>query len=292
MKSITSLLFNSVTLTFLLIFNIGCKHGAESGVSSRIPVPPIAGDFEYIPELSDEFNGAGLDTSKWFPNNPTWLGRQPAFFSEKNVDQGDGRLTLSMKKEDPPEDLKQKGYHTLSTCAVRSKHTVKYGYFEIMSKAMNAKVSSGFWFYNDLADLWTEIDVFEICGTGERENQYNMAVHVFRTPLKEEHWSKGEEWRAPYRFADDFHVFGLEWTPYVIRWYVDGAAVRTEENTYWHQPLTMNFDVETQPGWFGLPDESELSGTFSIEYVRAWRYRSADWKDEGQWAKINADSRH
>jgi hypothetical protein len=33
----------------------------------------------------------------------------------------------------------------------------------------------------------------------------------------------------------------------------------------------MNFDSETMPEWFGLPDKESLPSTFSIEYVRSWR---------------------
>ena len=43
------------------------------------------------------------------------------------------------------------------------------------------------------------------------------------------------------------------------------------KNTHWHQPLTLNFDSETMPKWFGLPDPGTLPSTFSIEYVRAWK---------------------
>lgn len=43
------------------------------------------------------------------------------------------------------------------------------------------------------------------------------------------------------------------------------------ENTRWHQPLYLNLDAETQPDWFGLPDNAELPATFSIDYVRSWQ---------------------
>ena len=35
--------------------------------------------------MNDEFDGAGLDPNKWYPKNPRWIGRQPAFFYEGNV---------------------------------------------------------------------------------------------------------------------------------------------------------------------------------------------------------------
>ena len=33
------------------------------------------------------------------------------------------------------------------------------------------------------------------------------------------------------------------------------------------------FDSETMPGWFGMPDDTDLPSTFSVEYVRAWKRR-------------------
>jgi beta-glucanase (GH16 family) len=277
MKKFTKLLFILFIITQMLI-SYGCKQNNKHNKITSL-IPPIKGDFTLIHELSDEFEETGIDTTRWYPINPTWEGRQPAFFSDKNVIQKEGKLNLIMRKEDPPASLKDKGFHTFSSAAVQSRKKVKYGYFEIKARAMNSKGSSAFWFYNGTKDLWTEIDVFEICGTGERENQYNMNLHVFHTPLIKEHFGRGGEWRAPYRFADDFHVFGLEWTPFVIRWYVDGIEVRTAENTHWHQPLTMNFDSETMPDWFGLPEENELPSTFIIEYVRSWKFNTADWME-------------
>ena len=276
-------LINTFIITTLSLTFFSCDQNTGSQVPPGIPQPHIEGDFEFLPELSDEFEDNTFDESKWFRTNPTWLGRQPAFFSKNNVAENDGKLHLTMRKEDPPDSLKDKGFHTFSSAAVRSKYTVKYGYFEIKAKSMNSKGSSAFWFYDQAPQLHTEIDVFELCGTGERENKYYMNVHVFRTPYKDLHWSRGGQWEAPYRFADDYHVFGVEWTPWIIRWYVDGDSVRTTENTHWHQPLTMNFDSETMPNWFGLPDESELPSTFSIEYVRSWRYKSGNWMNEGLW---------
>ncbi len=288
MNHLENFLLSALYGGVIFIFT-ACNPGTGSKKISEIPLPGIEGDFIPIPELSDEFDGANFDTLKWFRNNPTWKGRQPAFFSENNVMQSDGNLSLTMRVEEPPDELKTNGYHTFTTAAVRSRYKVKYGYFEVKAKAMNSKGGSAFWFFDQTKSLWTEIDVFEICGRGERENKYNMAVHVFYTPLENEHWAKGDVWTAPYRFADDFHVFGLEWTPYVIRWYVDGDSVRTIENTHWHQPLTMNFDSETYPDWFDLPDEKDLPSTYTIEYVRSWRYKTADWMGEGAWRKNEND---
>ncbi len=222
--------------------------------------------------MSDEFEGKMLDPDKWWPRNPKWLGRQPAFFWDRNVSVNEGKLHLMMRREESPEAPKNKGYHTYTSAAVKSKGTVKYGYFEVKARPMNSHGSSSFWFYENEPEMWTEIDVFEIGGGAPGfEKKYNMNVHVFRTPTETEHWSKHGQWESPERLADDYHVYGLEWDQDRICWYFDGVPVRWVENTHWHQGLTLNFDSETMPEWFGLPRDGGLPSTYSIEYVRAWK---------------------
>jgi len=224
--------------------------------------------------MTDEFNANELDPNKWWPKNPTWLGRQPAFFDPANVKVADNKLHLSMKKNEPTYIPKNKGYHTYTSAAVKSKGLVKYGYFEVRCKPMASAGSSSFWFYHSTPDLWTEIDVFEIGGRAPGfEKKYNMNVHVFKTPTEKKHWSKHGVWIAPENLADDYHVYALEWNAERIKWYFDGVLIRWVENTHWHQPLTLNFDSETMPNWFGLPKDADLPSTYSIEYVRAWKTR-------------------
>ncbi len=226
--------------------------------------------------MSDEFEGTTLVPNKWYPTNPKWLGRQPAFFYSGNVSVSNGKLHLAMKKQEVTEMPKDKGYHTYTSAAVQSKTKVKYGYFEVKCRPMKSHGSSSFWFYDNTPELWTEIDVFEIGGGAPGfEKKYNMNVHVFRTPTEKKHWSQHGEWIAPSNLADDFHIYGLEWDKERIKWYFDGVLVRLVDNTHWHQPLTLNFDSETMPKWFGLPKDSDLPSTYSIEYVRVWKKKDS-----------------
>ncbi len=245
------------------------------GSLAAVAAPPPGAAWEPIPALSDEFAGAGLDASKWYDHNPDWEGRKPGWFSRGNVALGDGRLRLTARVERrahfPP------GYRDFTTAAVRSRARVKYGYFEVRAKPMAANVSSAFWFSHHTAAQWTEIDVFELCGGGGPKcgNVDHMHVHVFQTPTRSRHWKKGKAWAAPIDLTRAYHLYGLEWSPARIRWYVDGKVVWEVPNTHWHQPLYMYLDAETQPEWFGLPKTADLPSTFSIDYVRAWRRKPA-----------------
>jgi beta-glucanase (GH16 family) len=235
------------------------------------------GGWERYELQSDEFEGVELDPNKWWPKNPGWLGRQPAFFYPGNVHVSDGKLHLTMRKQEVAEMPKDKGYHSYTSAAVQSKTTIKYGYFEVKAKPMKSHGSSSFWFYDSTPEWWTEIDVFEIGGGAAGfEKKYNMNVHVFRTPTQKQHWSAGGVWAADSNLSDDYHVYGLEWDRDRIKWYFDGVLVRWVENTHWHQLLTLNFDSETMPQWFGLPKDSDLPCTYSIEYVRVWKKKSVE----------------
>jgi hypothetical protein len=162
------------------------------------------------------------------------------------------------------------GYHSYTTAFVKARELVRYGYFEIRARAMDSQASSAFWFYDITPEIWSEIDVFEI-GARPQPHHYYMNTHLFHTLMETVHWHKSQIWKAPYHLAREFHVYGLEWDPEVLRFTIDGAVVREEPNTHWHQPLALCFDSETFPDWFGLPSDDALPATFSIDYLRVWK---------------------
>ena len=223
--------------------------------------------------LSDEFDGKKLNLKKWTLGFPDWKGRQPAPFSDRNVSVADGKLHLTMRKEKVSAEEEKLGYHDYTSACLHTNTRGYYGYYEVKARPMNSAGSSSFWFRLDETPGWnTEIDVFEIGGKPKGfEHKYHMTLHVWNTPKSNEHWSVTHIWHAPWRLADDYHVYGFDWGKDELKWYVDGVLVYTVENTHWHQPLRMIFDSETMPKWFGMPDDKDLPSTFSVEYVRVWK---------------------
>ena len=224
----------------------------------------------------DEFEGAVLNTNKWVLGIEGWRGRQPAWFNPANVTVHDGQLHLTMRKEAVPEELTKHGYHDYASAALHTRVRSSYGYYEVKARPMNSGGSSSFWFSNEDHQAnpgWsTEVDVFELCGKNPaKDRSYHMTLHAWQTPQEKRHWQVGTSWEAPWRFAEEFHVFGFEWGRHEMRWYVDGMVVHTVQNTHWHQPLFLIFDSETMPEWFGMPNDADLPSTFSVEYVRAWK---------------------
>jgi len=246
-----------------LVVLTGCSSLSRSN-------PLRSGQWAPVPELTDEFDGDKLDSSKWFDRDPSWKGRQPGLYSPKNVTVSDGDLLLTARLEEVTNA--PDGYHTFTTAAVKSKASVLYGYFEARCQPMRSHASSGFWFNGGGKDWWTEIDVFEVGPVGPKHGKtvYSSA-HVFRAPGLQKSFSKPHGYTPPFDISGDYHTYGLLWDPERIVWYVDGVETRKLENTHWHRPFQLNLNSETKPNWFGLPDQSELPGTFKVDYVRAWR---------------------
>lgn len=233
-----------------------------------------AGGWIVDPMFTDEFDGTSLDLSKWYPTNPEWPGRPPAVFSANNVRVADGKLHLDLRKEDLPPDLERRGYHGWTTGAVQSRAYVRYGYFEVRSKPMRSAAASAFWFTAKGPDAWTEIDVYEVWpGAPHRERMVSTNLHVFQLPDgKPDHASLGL-WTAPFNLADDYHVYGLEWNPQYLLFFVDGVLIRRKTNTDLHQALTLNLDAEIQANLTGMPDVRAGTTTYSIDYVRGFKAR-------------------
>jgi len=228
--------------------------------------------------MTDEFDGNGLNKSKWYDHYPGWEGRQPSWFDPSNIAVSNSFLTITMRHASPPNE--PSGYHDYTSGCVTSTAGTAYGNFEIRAKPMNSSGSSAYWFSlpNGAQNGWqTEIDVFEM-GAGAKNyvSLYNMNLHVFSSTDQtncpngdKKNWHT--DWTAPYKFADDFHIYSVEWDTDKIVWSVDGTERRSSPNSCFHQPLHLNFDSESFADWFGLPPFDTLPSTFYIDYVRAWK---------------------
>ncbi|MEH0152498.1 family 16 glycosylhydrolase [Limibacter armeniacum] len=230
------------------------------------------GKWKLLKKHSDEFDGKSVNESRWYPNNPKWKGRQPTFFHPSNVRLENGELIFSVNKHQ--NDSLPEGF-THTSGFIKSKKKFLYGYFEAEMKLMDAPWVSGFWMTNVSKDWWTEIDICENApGVSYNRNDLNSNIHVFRTPKDkgdiQKHFSRTKKYYIPSELQQDYHVWGLEWTPEYIRFYIDGILFREAKNTHWHQPLEVNFNNESNK-WFGaLPDDQRLDGQFNVKYFRAW----------------------
>ena len=236
---------------------------------------PIAGDFRYEPNFSDEFNGSGLDGDKWMNGCPTFKGRKGVFaFASNNAAIKSGELVLSARKE-------AKGDYTMAL--VKAKQKSLYGYYECRAKTMSACVCNAFWLYDPLSDrpeakfskgdFSEEIDIFEIFS-----GKLYSTVHRLNTPYLEavinssacKLENKFRLYQPGYDFAQDYHVYGFLWTDKELAWFCDGKEIFRRKNDYFHRPLHVVFDCEIMKDWAGWPKDEDLPAEFKVDYFRYW----------------------
>ncbi|PXF45120.1 Beta-porphyranase A [Gracilariopsis chorda] len=243
----------------------------------RIPSRPpgTEGTWTLVEQVSDEFEGNSLDTSKWEPFNRNWRGRPPGWFNSENVTVGDDCLQLHSRLQDPPPGYPP-DYHTFSTAFVRSKTKVRYGYFEARVQPARSCISSAFWFVRNDAEAWNEIDVFEVSNKDGHECSFTMNAHVFRkgTQVMQRKLHHAQATTLPFRVCDQPFTAALDWTPQYLKWLVDGKVVRQLPNEHWHDHMWVQFDSETMPNWFGNPsceDDRDVPCCYKVYYIRAWQ---------------------
>ena len=90
--------------------------------------------------------------------------------------------------------------------------------------------------------------------------------------------SKPGYYEAPAPWSAAFHTASLNWTTdertglSTVAVGADGRVVSVITSPCLVQPLRMDFDRETMPGWMALPDPVTLPDQpFEVDYVRAWR---------------------
>jgi len=280
-------------LFFMFLF---CSVDYVSAQSKLIaPLCPLGNEWKWVPEYSDEFEGAILNDEKWWDFNPAWVGRKPAYFDRGNVMVKNGNLELyakSLRPEEVSVENKARGLDKFSTAIVKSKKRILYGYFEARSRSMRSGVCNAFWLYDPLdadkkyreGDASEEIDIFELFGKlpdPQLQRTFWATVHRYETPYVESIVNKKKtklpdysfRQLMPFDFYSDFHVYGLLWTPEKLVWYIDGKEVFQRVNDHFHRPLHIVFDAEIMEDWVGLPDVADLPSVFSTDYVRVWQMK-------------------
>jgi beta-glucanase (GH16 family) len=248
------------------------------------PTPTPAGDWKLV--WADEFDGpdgSPVDANKWSFNKGAggWGNGEWQYYTDRidNATVKDGALTVKAQRE----DFKRSRY-TSARLVTRNKGDWLYGRFEIRAKL---PYGQGIWpaIWMLPTDLeyggWPasgEIDIMEL--VGHLPTRVHGTLHYGRP-----HKFNGDHYDLPLgeTFADDYHVFALEWEPGEIRWYVDGHHYQTQ--TKWFTSSTKGTDfapfdrrfhlivnVAVGGAWPGYPDETtEFPQTMYVDYVRVYQ---------------------
>ena len=282
----------------LLVIVAAAFFSANAQQPSPFSDPENTGGWILNEEISDEFEGTQLDTSKWFiegldGNYYIWKGRAPAQFVPHNVIVEDGKLKLRTQWE-PDYAFDQEGYKEsggeaygvfegkplpVTTAGVITKKRFLNGYMEVKSKVGDAAITGAFW----AIGYEQELDVYELMGNPKvkdgdiRETGIKTTIHDWSPPAMRPTWAwKYKDNHLPFRLADDFHVFGAEWGEDYLKVFLDGKLVaevtQDELGTDWvlNNPMEVWLDSEIFK-WLGVPHKEELPVDFEIEYLRVWQ---------------------
>ncbi len=171
----------------------------------------------WLPAFDDEFDGPGVDASKW-SNGFGWGDTAANFGAWCDPAANavvDGALVQRADRLPAPQNGKAYRGACLHT---RDKFSQLYGYWEARIRvASGPGLHSAFW-GKPADEHWPpELDVEEI--GGDRPDTVIMTVH-WRDEAG--HRQRNQRYRGS-GFSDGYHVYGAEWSPEGTVWYVDGV---------------------------------------------------------------------
>ncbi len=241
---------------------------------------PAILDEEYKLVFDDEFDGDTLDTTKW-GYNYSWghSHNHAGYCAEENVIVKDGILTLKGENKQHPDAVGKSGkfnnkdyplVYTTGAINTHHKYNFTYGYFEARLKMPKGKGMWPAWWM--LKDGWPpEIDMLEILCS--RPQQLRVNCHY--GPAWNQEKSHEQIVNLDFDSTDDFHVYGFEWTPKYMKYYVDGVQVghaftdKTALQQCTGMYMILNLAID---GWDGTPDETTVwPAQYQCDWVRVWQ---------------------
>ena len=249
-----------------------------TGTAAQTPTagPPRAG-MTLI--FSDEFEGDQLDSSKWQTCYPWMVGdgctnggnHELEWYQAENVEVADGLLRLRADQHPiSAPDGKDYSY----TSGMVSSYTLfdsTYGYYEMRAKMpVGRGMWPAFWLLPTTLEWPPEIDILEVLG--HQTDRVYTTLHYKQEGFP--HLSQGDSYNGP-DFGTDFHIFGADWKPGEVTWYVDGNPVYRVTRNVPNQPMYLLANLAVGGDWPGAPtEETVFPNYFDIDYIRV--YRDAD----------------
>ena len=241
----------------------------------------------------EDFNGKKLNTKDWNYefHEPGWVNAELQSYgdSKKNTYVKDGCLVIQALQTKYKDGTAS---YTSGRINTQGKHAFTYGRFEAKIRVPKGKgFLPAFWMMPDDESYYGqwpkcgEIDIMEVMG--HETNKLYGTIHYGEPHAM----SQLEKVLEKGNFADEFHVFAVEWEPGEIRWYCDGENYHTANNwftkrsgfgevTYpapFDQPFYIILNVAVGGSWVGYPDETtdfdpkKDDAKMFVDYVKVYQ---------------------
>lgn len=239
---------------------------------------------------SDEFNGpngSGVDPLKWVVEvgGKGWGNQELEYYTSRreNAYIRNGNLVIGARRENYTGSDGVSRNYTSARLKTAGEFSQAYGRFEARIKLPAGQgMWPAFWMLGDDIDKagWPacgEIDIME--NIGKEPSTIHGSIHgpgyTGREGI-EAHYTLP----ARRRFADDFHVFAVDWEPNAIRFYVDHqfyvTRTRSDLRPGWKwvfdHPFFLLLNVAVGGDWPGNPDSTTVfPRTVLVDYVRVYQ---------------------
>ena len=259
------------------------------------PPPPSPWTLVWHDEF-DQPDGSRPDATKWTYSlgGGGWGNHEVESYTNRieNAYIEKGNLVIAARRETYTGTDGVTRDYTSARIKTQGLFEQKYGRFEARIKIPEGQgIWPAFWMMGD--DLkavgWPkcgEIDVME--NIGKEPGTVHGSMHgPLASPAPEGAGNAAKRatdltavYRLPggQRFADDFHVYAVEWEPQQVRFYVDYAryATFTPESPgggpwVFDHPFFILLNVAVGGDWPGNPDEtSKFPQSMLVDYVRVY----------------------
>lgn len=232
---------------------------------------------------SDEFFSSSLNTNNWTmeTGGGGWGNNELQYYTDRldNAYIEDGKLVIEAKEE----SFGGRNY-TSARLKTEGKKFFKYGKIEARIKLPHGQgIWPAFWMLGENIGSvsWPacgEIDIMEKIGGTNNENVVYGTLHWEENG----HASYGGHYNLNGSvFSEDYHIFGIEWTPQTIKWYVDGTMYHSTDITpaglsEFHEDFFILLNVAVGGDWPGPPDGTTVfPQKMYVDYVRVYADQSA-----------------
>lgn len=263
-----------------LLINLGCDMNETQTVTT----------FENL-VWADEFDTPGApDTSKWIfdigdgtaQGIPGWGNNELQYYTSRpeNVKVENGNLVITANRESY-----MGANYTSAKVLTKGLYQTKYGRFEARIKLpWGQGLWPAFWLLGDDSNgsvIWPEIGEIDIM---EYRGQEPTITHG---SIHGPGYSAGNAVTKKYeltndRFDTDFHIFGVEWGPDYINWYVDDVLYNQitpndiPAGSKWvfnSNEFYIILNVAVGGTFVGLPPNANtvFPQTMEVDYVRVYQ---------------------
>lgn len=281
--------FSAIAAMLILASSCG-SHGKQSGSKSLENQNGESAQSAWHLVWQDEFNGKSgstPDSAKWTydTGGNGWGNQELEFYTDSRKNSyldGKGHLIIKAVKE-----LNFRDTYTSARLKTQGLFAQKYGKVEARIKIPYGQgIWPAFWMLgSNISEVgWPksgEIDIVE--NIGKEPSIIHGTAHG---PGSSGEYGIG----APYtlsdgkHFADDYHLYGIEWDENEVSWYLDGkkyfkmdkSDLTTDQTWVFDHPYFILLNVAVGGSWPGNPDDSTVfPQKMLVDYVKVYQHQAA-----------------